>query len=96
MLAAEKTRKPAKMHRLVARVSDEDRGIIAQAAAITGQTVSGFVLAQARKAAMKTFETHARNLYSSANVPDDLSLLASGVTPAREAEAGGMTEVPQA
>jgi len=30
------------------------------------------------------------------NVPDDLSLLASGVTPAREAEAGGMTEVPQA
>ena len=33
---------------------------------------------------------------SSANVPDDLFLLASGVTPAREAEAGGMTEVPQA
>ena len=30
------------------------------------------------------------------NVPDDLSLLASGVTPAREAEAGGMTEVPKA
>jgi hypothetical protein len=31
-----------------------------------------------------------------ANVPDDLSQLASGVTPAREAEAGGMTEVPKA
>ena len=31
------------------------------------------------------------------NVPDDLSLLASGMTPAREAEsAGGMTEVPKA
>jgi len=35
--------------------------------------------------------------FSSANVPDDLSLLASGMAPAREAEkAGGMTEVPQA
>jgi len=33
---------------------------------------------------------------SLANVPHHLSLLASGVTPAREAEAGGMTEVPQA
>ena len=30
------------------------------------------------------------------NVPDDLSLLASGMSPAREAEAGGMTEVPEA
>jgi len=31
------------------------------------------------------------------NVPDDLSLLASGMAPAREAEkAGAMTEVPQA
>ena len=32
----------------------------------------------------------------SANVPDEVSLLASGVTPAREAEAGGMPEVPKA
>jgi len=31
-----------------------------------------------------------------ANVRDDLSLLASGVTLAREAEAGGVTEVPKA
>jgi len=39
----------------------------------------------------------ARRLIFRANVPDDLSLLASGVTPAREAgKAGGMTEVPQA
>jgi len=30
------------------------------------------------------------------NVPDEVSLLASGVTPAREAVAGGMTEVPKA
>ena len=33
---------------------------------------------------------------SAPNVPDDLSLLASGVPPAREAKAGGMTEVPKA
>jgi len=31
-----------------------------------------------------------------ANVPDEVSLLASGVASAREAEAGGMTEVPKA
>jgi hypothetical protein len=30
------------------------------------------------------------------NVPDEVSLLASGVAPAREAEAGGMPEVPKA
>ena len=34
--------------------------------------------------------------FSVPNVPHHLSLLASGVTPAREAEAGGMTEVPKA
>jgi len=37
------------------------------------------------------------NLYSSANVRDDRSPLAFGMTPAREAEsAGGMTKVPKA
>ena len=66
MLSAEKPRSLAKMHRLVARVSDEDRGLIAQAAAITGQTVSGFVLAQVRKAAMETFESHARIVLNAA------------------------------
>jgi hypothetical protein len=30
------------------------------------------------------------------NVPDDGSPLAFGMTPAREAEAGGMTKVPKA
>jgi hypothetical protein len=30
------------------------------------------------------------------NLPDEVSLLALGVAHAREAEAGGMTEVPQA
>lgn len=41
--------------------------------------------------------TFAREYLIVPNVPDEVSLLASGVAPAREAEkAGGMTEVPQA
>jgi len=66
MRSTENLKKPAKMHRLVARISEEDRGIIAQAAAIAGQTVSAFVLAQARKAAMETFETHSRIVLNAA------------------------------
>lgn len=60
MATLAKPRKTTKLHRLVARVSDEDKAIIAQAAAISGQTVSSFVLAQARKAALETFDTHNR------------------------------------
>jgi hypothetical protein len=42
-------------------------------------------------------DTEALAVVSAANVPDDLSLLASGMAPAREAEkAEAMTEVPQA
>jgi len=37
-----------------------------------------------------------RRIFFWANVRDDGSPLASGVAPAREAEAGGMTEVPKA
>jgi len=37
-----------------------------------------------------------RRHFLSANVRDDGSPLASGVAPAREAEAGGMPEVPKA
>lgn len=48
------------MHRLVTRVSDDDKSIIAQAAAIAGQTVCSFVLTQARKAALETFDVHNR------------------------------------
>lgn len=51
-----------KSHRLVARVSDDDKAVIAQAAALSGQTVSSFVLFQARKAALETFEAHNRIL----------------------------------
>ena len=49
-----------KTERLVARVSSEDKAIIAQAAAIAGQSVGSFILAEARKAAVQTLETRQR------------------------------------
>jgi uncharacterized protein (DUF1778 family) len=49
---------------LVARVSDADKVIIAKAAALAGQSVGSFVVAQARKAALETLETHDRILLS--------------------------------
>ena len=49
-----------------------------------------------RACALSLHRGEINGAYLFANVPDDLSLLASGVTPAREAEAGGMTEVPKA
>ena len=55
-----KTRGSTKKSRLVARVSDDDKLIISQAAALTGQTVSSFVLVQARKAALEAVETRNR------------------------------------
>jgi uncharacterized protein (DUF1778 family) len=45
---------------LVARVSPEDKAIIAQAAAIAGQSVGSFILSEARKAALQTLEARQR------------------------------------
>jgi hypothetical protein len=45
---------------------------------------------------MDIFEPRVKDDIFLAIVPSDLSLLAFGIPPAREAEAGGMTEVPQA
>ena len=58
--------KAQKRERLVARVSCEDKAIISQAAAIAGQSVGSFVLAEARKAAVQTLETRQRILLSAA------------------------------
>jgi uncharacterized protein (DUF1778 family) len=49
-----------KTERLVARVSSEDKEIIAKAAAIAGQSLGGFILSEARKAAVQTLETRQR------------------------------------
>ena len=59
-------RKSPKGERLVARISPDDKAIIAKAAAIVGQSVGGFVLTQARKAALDTLETHERILLNAA------------------------------
>ena len=53
-------RKARKRERLVARVSAEDKEIISQAAAIAGQSVGSFMLAEARKAAVQTLEARQR------------------------------------
>jgi uncharacterized protein (DUF1778 family) len=49
-----------KRKRLVARVTAEDKAIISQAAAITGQSVGSFLLAEARKAAVQALESRQR------------------------------------
>jgi uncharacterized protein (DUF1778 family) len=46
-----------KRERLVARVTAEDKAIISQAAAIAGQSAGSFMLAEARKAALRTIQT---------------------------------------
>lgn len=44
----------------MARVSAEDKAIIAQAAAIAGHSAGSFILPEARKAAVQTLETRQR------------------------------------
>jgi len=53
-------RRPQKRERLVARVTAEDKAVIAHAAALAGQSVGSFMVAQARKAALQTIETRER------------------------------------
>jgi len=60
-----KSKRLAKSGRLVARVSGADKAIIVKAAALVGQSVGGFVVAQARRAALETVETHERIRLSS-------------------------------
>lgn len=62
MTVAVKSKKVAKRGRLVARVSSADKAVITKAASLAGQSVGSFVVAQARKAALETLETHDRIL----------------------------------
>jgi uncharacterized protein (DUF1778 family) len=52
--------RPQKQERLVARVSGEDKAVFAHAAALTGQSVGSFIVAEARKAALQTIEARER------------------------------------
>lgn len=57
------TRRPLKLpkgDRLVARISADDKALIARAAALSGQSVGSFVLAQARQAALRAVEARER------------------------------------
>jgi uncharacterized protein (DUF1778 family) len=47
-------RKTRHQERLVARVSRQDKAIIAQAAALAGQSIENFIVAEARKSALQT------------------------------------------
>jgi uncharacterized protein (DUF1778 family) len=53
-------RRAQKRERLVARVTVEDKAVIAHAAALAGQSVGSFMVAEARKAALQTIETRER------------------------------------
>lgn len=55
-----KPSRTVKSGRLVARVSGSDKAIIVKAAMLAGQSVGSFVVAQARKAALETVESHDR------------------------------------
>src|SRR6266516_174421 len=60
MAATMTQRRPQKRKRLVARVTAEDKAVIAHAAALAGQSVGSFMVAEARKAALQTIETSER------------------------------------
>jgi uncharacterized protein (DUF1778 family) len=53
-------RQPRKQERLVARATAADKAVIAHAAALAGQSVGSFLVAEARKAALLTIETRER------------------------------------
>ena len=55
--AERKARKPAKSHRLEARVTDEQRQLFQRAADLQGRSLSDFVIATVHREAMQTIET---------------------------------------
>src|SRR5712671_5945804 len=55
---------PQKRERLVARVSAEDKAVIAHAAALVGQSVGSYIVVEARKSALKTLEARDRIVLS--------------------------------
>ena len=66
MATLTKPHRSPKVRRLVARISPDDKAMIAWAAALAGQSVGGFVLAHARKAALETLEARERIMLNAA------------------------------
>ncbi len=60
MAVASPERRMRKRERLVARVSADDKAIISQAAAISGQSIGSYLLSEARKAAVLAIEGRQR------------------------------------
>jgi uncharacterized protein (DUF1778 family) len=60
MAATLTRRRPQKRERLVARVTADDKAVIAHAAALAGQSVGSFMVTEARKAALRSIESHER------------------------------------
>ena len=52
--------RPKKRERLVARVTADDKAVIAHAAALAGQSVGSFMVTEARKSALQTLEARER------------------------------------
>ena len=51
---------------MVARVTAEDKAVIAHAAALAGQSLGSFMVAETRKAALSTIETRERIVLNAA------------------------------
>jgi uncharacterized protein (DUF1778 family) len=77
-------RRAAKSTRLVARISPQDKAVIARAAALTGASVADFVVSQARVAATRLVEEH--NLIR-LNVEESRRLMDALLAPPRPATA---------
>ena len=59
-------RRSQKRERLVARATSDDKAVIAHAAALAGQSLGSFMVAEARKAALSTIETRERIVLNAA------------------------------
>jgi uncharacterized protein (DUF1778 family) len=62
-------KKSQKQERLVARVSREDKAVIAHAAALMGQSVGSFIVAEVRKSALQVIESRERILLNATESP---------------------------
>ena len=55
--AKRKTRKPAKRHRLEARITDEQRQLFQRAADLQGRSLTDFVISKVHEKAVQTIES---------------------------------------
>ena len=78
--ASELARRHPRNSRLVARISREDKDVIARAAALKGESVANFVIGEARAAAVKLVEGQNEIRL---NAEESCRLVAALLSPAR-------------